>query len=79
MPKFIDTHSMSSLTPEQLKELQFAPKDQFGVTHHDIFYNKEEDKVFCVLNAPNKESVAEHHKHAGITCDWIQEVESTRS
>ncbi len=79
MPKFIDTHEMGSLTPDQLKMLQNAPKDKFGITHHDILFNKKENKVFCVLNAPNKEAVAEHHKHAGIECEWIQEIESTKS
>ena len=78
MPKYIDTHEMGKLTPEQLKSLQSAPKDKFGVTHHDILYNSAENKVFCVLNAPNKEAVANHHKNAGLECDWIQEVESTK-
>ncbi len=78
MPKFIDTHPMGSLTAEQLKQLQNAPRDKFGVTDHDILYNKKEDKVYCVLNAPNKEAVSNHHKQAGIACEWIHEVESTK-
>ncbi|MDA4131045.1 MAG: DUF4242 domain-containing protein [Thaumarchaeota archaeon] len=78
MPKFIDTHAMSPLTAEQLKQLQGAPKDKFGVTHHDILYSEDENKAFCVLNAPDKEAVRAHHKAAGIDCEWIQEVESTR-
>src|SRR2546426_11275084 len=43
MPKYIDTHPMGSLTSEQLKQLQKAPKDKFGITHHDILYNKKEN------------------------------------
>lgn len=78
MPKYIDTHEMGEVKPETLKQLQNAPKDKFGVTHHDILYNRKENKVYCVLNAPNKEAVANHHKQAGIECEWIQEVESTR-
>ncbi len=79
MPKYMDTHAMGKLTSEQLKQLQKAPADKFGVTHHDILYNKKTDKTFCVLNAPNKEAVVKHHKQAGIECDWIEEVESTRA
>jgi len=79
MPKFIDTHAMGELTPEQLKKLQSAPKDKFGVTHHDILYNQKEDKVFCVLNAPSKDAVINHHKQAGIDCEWVEEVESTKT
>ena len=78
MPKYIDTHDMGSLSPEQLKRLQSAPKDKFGVTHHDILFNKAENRVYCVLNAPNREAIEKHHHGAGITCEWIHEVESTR-
>ena len=78
MRKFIDTHHMGSLTEEQLQMLQDAKSDEFGVTHHDILYSKDNDKVYCVLNAPDRDSVIRHHKHAGIDCDWIEEVKSTR-
>jgi penicillin-binding protein-related factor A (putative recombinase) len=79
MPKFIDTHPMGKLTPEQLKHLQKAEKDQFGVTHHDIFFNAEEDRVYCVLDAPDRGAVERHHQHAGIKCEWVREVQSTRA
>ncbi len=78
MPKFIDSHPMGSLAPEVLRKLQNAPKDKFGVTHHDILFNKTADKVFCVLNAPDEAAVRKHHEHAGIRCDWVEKVESTR-
>ena len=79
MPKYIDTHPMGKLTADQLKHLQTAPKDQFGITHHDILYNEGDDRVYCVLDAPNKEAVEKHHHHAGIVCEWVREVHSTRS
>ncbi len=78
MPKFIDTHSMGKLTPAQLKHLQTAPADEFGVTHHDILFNAEEDRDYCVLDAPSREAVEKHHRHAGIECEWVHTVESTR-
>jgi hypothetical protein len=78
MPKYIDTHAMGSVDPSDLKELQKAPVDQFGVTHHDILFNKAENRIYCVLNAPNAEAVRKHHAHFGITCDWVHEVDSTR-
>jgi hypothetical protein len=78
MPKYIDTHPLGALTPEQLKKLQHAPKDSFGVTHHDILFNKEENRVYCVLDAPSADAVKKHHQHAGIECEWVNEVESTR-
>jgi Protein of unknown function (DUF4242) len=78
MPKFIDSHPMGALSPDMLRKLQHAKPDEFGVTHHDILFNAKEDRAFCVLDAPDRESVVKHHAKAGITCDFIREVESTR-
>ena len=78
MTKFIDAHAMKPLTSDVLKKLQKAPADEFGVTHHEILYSPKENKIFCVLNAPNRDAIAKHHAKAGLTCDWIHEVESTK-
>jgi Protein of unknown function (DUF4242) len=79
MPKYIDAHPMGKIPPEVLRKLQNAPRDEFGVTHHDILFNMKDDKLFCVLDAPSQDAVAKHHAKVGITCDFIEEVESTRS
>ncbi len=55
MPTFLDAHDMGNATEEQLQQAQNAPKDEFGVTLKNILYNVEEDKAFCILDAPNKE------------------------
>jgi len=78
MPKFIDTHEMGSIAPSDLKKLQHAPVDEFGVTHHDILFNQADNRIYCVLNAPDAEAVRKHHAHFGIKCDWVHEVDSTR-
>lgn len=78
MPKYIDSHPMSGLTAMKLRELQNAPTDEFGVTHHDILFNEAENQIWCVLNAPDQDAVQKHHTKVGIECDWIHEVESTR-
>jgi len=78
MPKYLDEHQMNPFTAEQLRELQNAPPDEFGVTHHDVLFSEEKNKIWCVLDAPNKEAVEKHHEKAGLKCDWIREVESTR-
>jgi len=77
MPRFLDSHSVGEMTEETLKSLQKAPKDEFGVTHVNIIYNKAENKAFCLLDAPNKEAVEKHHAKAGIKPDWITEVKTT--
>ena len=52
--------------------------DEFGVTHHDILFSEKDDKIYCVLEAPNVEAIHKHHAKAGIKCDWVHEVKSTR-
>ena len=78
MPKFIDSHPMNPFTAEELNSLQDAPPDEFGVTHHDILFSKANNRIYCVLDAPDAEAVHKHHHKAGIRCDFVQEVESTR-
>ena len=78
MPKFIDVHLMKPFNAKQLKALQDAPADEFGVTHHDILYNEGEDRIYCVLDAPNAEAIHKHHQKVGITCEGVQEVSTTR-
>ncbi len=79
MPKFIDVHPMRPFTAEQAQWLQKAPVDEFGVTHHDILYSEKENRIYCVLNAPSRDAVEKHHAKAGIKCEWIHEVNSTRT
>lgn len=76
MPKYLDAHKMRGFDEASLRQAKDSPKDEFGVTHHDILYNKEEDKLYCILDAPDKESVEKHHQKFGIKCDWITEVQS---
>lgn len=78
MPRYIDQHPMTPLKAEELRELQKAGPDEFGVTHHEIIFSEKENKIWCVLDAPNKEAVEKHHKNAKIKTDFIFEVETTR-
>lgn len=74
MPRYLDAHNMKGFDENKLKQAKNSPMDEFGVTHNDILYNKEEDKLYCILDAPNKEAVEKHHEKFGIKCDWITEV-----
>jgi hypothetical protein len=53
MPRFLDVHSLKGFDEDTLKKLQQAPIDEFGVKHLNLMYNKEDDKFFCLLDAPN--------------------------
>lgn len=77
MPKFLDAHSIGNVTEEQLKQAQNMAKDEFEITHYNIMYNKEENKAYCLLDAPSKEAVQKHHEKHGMRCYWIMEVKTT--
>lgn len=77
MPTFLDSHKMGNVTEEQLRQAMKAPRDEYGVTNKNIYYNKAEDKAFCVLDAPDKEAIQKHHQKIGLSCDSITEVQST--
>jgi Protein of unknown function (DUF4242) len=77
MTLFIDEHPMGTFDEKTLNELQNSPRDEFGITHKNILYNKDEDKIFCILDATNKEAVDKHHNKAGLKCESITEIKST--
>ena len=52
--RFLDARSMKDFDEETLQEAQNLPIDEFGVKHLNILDNSEVDKVFCLLDAPNK-------------------------
>ncbi|MDD1752390.1 MAG: DUF4242 domain-containing protein [Methanotrichaceae archaeon] len=79
MSKFLDQHGMGSATPEMLKNMLKEPRDELGVLPQEIYYNKEENKIFCVTDAPSKEAVEKSHNKAGIKTDWIIEVKSSKT
>ena len=78
MPRFLDAHSMKDFDEETLQKAQNLPIDEFGVKHLNILYNSEADKVYCLLDAPNKEAVEKHHENKyAVKCKWIMEVKTT--
>jgi hypothetical protein len=77
MPRYLDVHPLGDFSEETLNKLQKSPKDEFGITHANIMYNKQEDRFFCLLDAPSKEAVEKHHEKAGVKCEWITEVKTT--
>ncbi|HEY6535824.1 MAG TPA: nickel-binding protein [Candidatus Nitrosocosmicus sp.] len=77
MPIFLDVHKVP-FSEENLKELSESPVDEFGVSHVNLFYNTEIDMCFCLLKAPDKSAVENHHDKAGVKCEWITEVKMAK-
>lgn len=78
LPKFLDVHSLKDVDDETLRKLQESPVDEFGVTHDNMMYNRV-DKMYCLLDAPNKDAVIKHHEKYGFKCEWIMEIKTTRT
>ena len=79
MPIFIDGHKMGGLDASKLKKIIEDPPDKNGITHRDILYNEKENKLFCIVEAPNREAVESHHLDVGIKCDFVIEVTSLQT
>ncbi len=77
MPRFLDSHALQGADPEDLKKSQNEPKDEFGVSVLNVIYSEDEDKMYCLLDAPNKEAIEKHHEKLGYKCDMILEVDTT--
>ncbi len=75
----MDGHALRGAKPETLEKLQNEPEDEFGVKHLNMIYNEEEDKMYCILDAPNKEAIKKHHDKLGYKCDFILEVDTTNN
>ena len=78
MARFMDVHTnMKGISQKELKEahdkdLQLAKEG--GAKFLQAWADPESGKVFCLSEAPDKESVAETHRKAGHPTDEIYEV-----
>ena len=78
MPVFLDVHKVP-FKEENLRELVNAPRDEYGVYHVNLLYNKETGVCFCLLDAPDTEAVIKHHDKVNIECELITEVTMAKS
>jgi hypothetical protein len=77
MPVFLDVHKVP-FSEANLKELCISPVDEFGVSHVNLFYNKDANVCFCLLESPDMDAIEKHHAKVNIKCEWITEVALAR-
>lgn len=77
MPKFMSSHSMpaGAMKREQVDQMAQAAQSDATVRPYRSFLNLAEGKVFCVMEAPNKEALAAWFKKMSMPCDYITQVE----
>lgn len=74
MPIFIDGHDLPASKEAKFKKIINNPANKHSVTHKEILFNKNENKFFCIIEAPDRESVEKYHEEVGIECDFIYEA-----
>lgn len=79
MPLYMDVHNhVPGLTAEAVagaheKDLQIQQK--YGVKYLKYWFDEGTGKVFCLVDAPNKDAAIRVHKEAhGLVADDITEV-----
>ena len=81
MPLFIDIHivednAFSEIAAIEGHQRDLAMQHKFGVKNIKFFLNLPEKRVFCLMEAPDKESCAATHREAnGIEACNLVEVD----
>jgi len=79
MPLFMDIHhKVEGLTSDavaQAHKKDVETQKEYGVKYLKYWYNDNDGRVFCLVEAPNKEAAIKVHKEAhGLLADEIFEV-----
>ena len=79
MPLFMDVHDhIEGLTAEAVAnahQADLATQGKHGVKYLRYWFDERSGKVFCLVEAPNKEAaIAVHREAHGLVADSIIEV-----
>ena len=79
MPLFIDIHQhIDGLTAEAVSNAHAADlktQQKYGVKYLKYWFDEGTGKVFCLIEAPNKEAaIAVHREAHGLVADDVIEV-----
>ncbi|HEY3231434.1 MAG TPA: DUF4242 domain-containing protein [Roseiflexaceae bacterium] len=79
MPLFMDIHQhVEGLTADAVAHAHQADlktQEKYGVNYLHYWFDETSGKVFCLIEAPNKEAaIAVHREAHGLVADEITEV-----
>ena len=79
MPLFMDVHHhVEGLTADAIADAHrrdLETQSKYGVNYRQYWFDEGSGKVFCLVEAPDKESAERVHREAhGITADELIEV-----
>jgi len=77
MPLFMDFHIIPDINMEEVKNAHIADEavqDKYNVKFHQFWVNEEAGTVFCLMEAPDKESCIQTHleAHGGVACNVVE-------
>jgi hypothetical protein len=77
MPKFMSSHTVpaGAITREQIDQIAQAAQNDPVVKPYRSFMNLAEGKMFCVMEAPDQQSLAAWFQKMQMPCDQIAPVE----
>ena len=77
MPRFMSSHSVppGAIGREQVKQLADAARNDPVIQPYRSFLNLSEGKIFCVMEAPEKDTLAAWFQKMKMPCDSISSVE----
>ena len=79
MPRFMDHHrNVEGLTAEAVADAHSKDvelQDKYGVEYHKYWFNEDTGEVFCLVDAPDRETASRVHQEAhGLTAHTLYEV-----
>jgi hypothetical protein len=78
MPRFIIERNVGSLTRDQLdaagRRSNEVIAEMSGVVWIRSYVSDAEGKIYCEYDAPDRDSIIEHARRAGLPADRISEV-----
>ena len=80
MPLFMDEHDrVEGLTAQAVAgahQKDLETQERYGVNYKAYWFNEQEGKVYCLVEAPSKEAAERVHREAhGLVADRIIEVQ----
>ena len=79
MPLYMDIHFVNEVSVEDTRKAHLADlavQEKYGVKYLQYWFNEKAGTIFCLMEAPDKESCAATHREAnGISACQIVEVE----
>ena len=78
MPTYMDVHDIPGVKAEdvaQAHEADVRVQGKYGVNYQHYWVNEQDGKVFCLVDAPDKDTAARVHREAhGLEAHTLYEV-----